>query len=224
MEQRQVVAAVVLAAGSGSRMGSEPRLPKQFLPLVGDERLVDRTVATCRAVADWVGLALPPDTAWDGPAVDERVVGGGSRMETVAAVCAAVPSSADVVVIHSASHPLASAVLLRRAIDAVVTGADGAVAVLDVVDTVKRRHADGSLTTLGREGLGTAQAPMAYRRVMLDRALDALAADQDPAIVEESMAIEAIGGRVVSVPGESTNLHVTDPVSLAVVRRLVDLV
>ena len=92
------------------------------------------------------------------------------------------------------------------------------VPILAVADTVKRRNDDGSLTTVGREGLGTAQAPMAYRRPVLDRALADAAATGG--VVEESMAVEHIGGRVVAVDGEPVNLHVTDRRSLAIARRL----
>lgn len=210
------VAAVVLAAGSGTRMGTR----KQFLDLTPTERIVDRTIATCRACADWVGVVLPPGVPLGpGPTVDAEIAGGADRFASVAAGVSAVPAGADVVVVHSASHPLASVDLLRRTIEAVAGGADGVVPVLEVVDTVKRRAADGSLTTLGREGIGTAQGPMAYRRSVLARALGARGDFTD-----ESVAVEAVGGRVVSVAGELTNLHVTDRHSLAVVRRLAPLV
>ena len=219
------VAAVVLAAGSGSRMGTGALGPKQFLPLIGDERLVDRAVATCRAVADWVGVAIPEDAAWDGETIDAVITGGLTRMDTVAAAVAAVPADARIVLVHSASHPLASTALLQRTVAAVRAAADGAVAVLDAVETIKHHNPDGTLSTIGRAGYGTAQAPMAYRRASLDQAMTALAAGAlGTDIVEESMAVEAVGGRVVAVQGEATNLHVTDPTSLAMVRRLADLV
>ena len=209
------VAAFVLAAGSGTRMGTR----KQFLPLTSTERIVDRTIATCREVADWVGVVLPPGVPLgNGPRVDAEIVGATDRFGSVAAGVAALPADADVVVIHSASHPLASPSLIRRVVAAVEAGADGVVPVLALVDTVKRVHADGSLTTLGRDGIGTAQGPMGYRRGVLARAMEA-----DGSFTDESVAVEAIGGRVVAVDGELTNLHVTDPTSLAVVRHLAPL-
>ena len=94
-----------------------------------------------------------------------------------------------------------------------------ALAVPGVYLRIKRYNDDGTLTTVGRDGLGAAQAPMAYGRAMLDRAL----AEADD-MVDESLAVEAIGGRVVAVAGELTNLHVTDRESLAVVRHLAALV
>lgn len=209
----------MLAAGSGTRMGTR----KQFLDLTDDERIIDRAIATCRACADWVGVVLPPGVGLDeparpGPAIDAVIEGGADRFASVQAGAAALPSEAEIVVVHSASHPLASPMLMGRTIEAVRSGADGVVPVLAVVDTVKRRSEDGSLTTMGREGIGTAQGPMAYRRSVLDRAVTA-----DGAFTDESVAVESVGGRVVAVDGELTNLHVTDPVSLAVVRHLATL-
>lgn len=188
---------------------------KQFLELTPGERVIDRVVATCRATTGWVGVVLPPGSRWEGQAVDTVIDGGDTRYESVSAGVAAVPAEAGIVVVHSASHPLASKVLMRRVIAAIDAGADGVVPVLAAADTIKARNADGTLFTIGRDGLGAAQAPMAYSRPVLDRAL----AEVDGAI-DESQAVEAIGGRVVAVDGELANLHLTDRASLAVIRHL----
>lgn len=189
---------------------------KQFLELTPGVRVIDRTVETCRAVAGWVGVVVPPDTRWTGPSVDAVIPGAADRWGSISAGVAAVPAAADIVVVHSASHPLATVDLVRRLIAALDNGADGAVPVHRTADVIKRIADDGSLTTVGREGLGWAQAPMAWRRSVLDRAL----ADVDSAI-EEGAAVEAIGGRVVAVDGELGNLHITDAASLELARRLV---
>lgn len=190
--------------------------PKQFLELAPGLRIIDRTITTCRAVAGWVGVILPPGTAWEGPRVDAVVDGGIDRYESIVAGASAVPADATVVVIHSASHPLASEELIRRLVGAIDDGADGAVPFQRTADVIKRVAADGTLTTVGRERLGWAQAPTAWRRSVLDRAL----ATVDSAI-EEGAAVEAIGGRVMAVEGELANLHITDPASLEMARRII---
>jgi len=211
------VAAVITAAGASTRMGE----PKQFLELVPGERIIDRVVATCRARCSWVGVVVPAGTTWSGPEVDAVIEGGADRLASLTAGVAAVPPEAEVVVVHSASHPLASVDLVDRLIAAVVDGVDGVVPFLEAVDVIKRRDKDGTLATVGREGFGSAQAPMAWSRATLDRALAAqaeLALDAPSRAVEESAAVEAVGGRVIAVDGELVNIHVTDPASLAVVR------
>lgn len=208
------IASIVLAAGSSVRMG----VSKQFLELVPGVRIIDRVVATCRSATDWVGVVVPQGTAWAGAPVEALIDGGATRFHSLLAGAAAVPPDAEIVVVHSASHPLASVELLERVIGAVERGADGAVPVLGAVDAIKRRHADGTLTSVGREGLVTAQAPTAYARSLLDRALGAV-----ETVIEESAAVEAIGGRIVAVAGELINLHITDRASLEVVRHLAGL-
>lgn len=206
-----IIGALVTAAGSGSRFGTA----KQFLPLGPAERLVDRAVTTVAEVASWTGVVLPAGWRWDGPTVDAVTTGGATRYASIAAGLAILPPEVDLVVVHSASHPLASVELIRRVVDAVIAGADGAVPFLEAVDVVKRRSERNTLTTVGREGLGTAQCPMAFARPVLDRAF----AETDHG-TEESELVERIGGRVVAVAGEVTNLHVVDQAGLDLARCL----
>ncbi|MDH3678732.1 MAG: 2-C-methyl-D-erythritol 4-phosphate cytidylyltransferase [Acidimicrobiia bacterium] len=206
-----IIGALVTAAGSGSRLGA----PKQFLTLGPSERLVDRAVTTVAAVASWTGVILPARHSWDGPTVDAVVTGGDSRYASIEAGLAVVPPEIDIVVVHSASHPLASIELIHRVVGAVASGADGAVPFLEAVDVVKRHSDQGTLTTVGREGLGSAQCPMAFARPMLERAF----AETDDG-TEESELVERIGGRVVAVAGDVANLHVVDLASLHLARTL----
>ena len=206
------IGALVLAAGSGTRMGAA----KQFLELAPDQRLVDRTLAAVAELADWVGLVLPADHAWGGADVDAIIAGGDSRHASLANGLALLPDDIEVVIVHSASHPLATPSLAANLVARIVEGADAAVPFLPAADVIKRRAADGSLTTVGRETLGAAQCPMAFARPVLDRAF----AEAEPGI-EESALVEAIGGVVAAEPGESANVHVIDESTLAIARDLV---
>ena len=80
-----------------------------------------------------------------GGPVDAVIEGGSTRFESVSAGVTAVPPGIDVVVVHSASHPLASIDLVRRLVAAVVDGADGAVPFQPAVDVIKRLDEDGTL-------------------------------------------------------------------------------
>ncbi len=205
------MATIVLAAGSGVRLGTR----KQFLPLVGSERLVDRVVASLDGAGDWSVVVLPADVAWDGRRVDAVVAGGTTRLASVRAALACLPASVDVVVIGDAAHPLIDPRTVRATIAAVRAGADCAVTWLEAVEVVQRRRVDGSFETIGREGVGVVQSPSAFRRA----ALDAAHATR-PEGFEDSALIAALGGSVVTVPGDPGNLHVVDDRSLDLVRRL----
>jgi len=196
---------------------------KQFAELTPGVRLVDRAVATAQAVAPWVGLIVPPGHVWDRltgpkPPVDQCCDGGSSRCQSIAAGLAMVPIDFDVVLIHSASSPLASVATARRALEAVGAGAAGAVPTLALVDVAKRVGADGALLTVGREGLGLAQSPMAFERAVLGRAFAQPAGEVEA--TEESQLVEALGATVVAVDGQVDNVHVVDQTTLTMVQAL----
>jgi 2-C-methyl-D-erythritol 4-phosphate cytidylyltransferase len=191
--------AIVVAAGSGTRFGAA----KQFASL-GGETVLDRSVGVARAVCDGVVVVLPPDAAWDAPGAVERTVGGATRSDSVRAGLALVPSDAEVVVVHDAARPLASANLYDRVVQAVANGADGAVPALPVSDTVKRVDGDHVVETVPREGLVGVQTPQAFRADVLRAVHRAGGVDTDDAAL-----VEAGGGTVVIVEGERRNLKLT---------------
>jgi 2-C-methyl-D-erythritol 4-phosphate cytidylyltransferase len=201
---------IVVAAGSGARFGSA----KQFLP-VGEERLVDTAVRAAARAGDGVVVVLPAGVGWDGPPVDATVTGGATRAASVRAGLAAVPSAADVVVVHDAARPLATDALFTAVIDAVRDGADGAVPGIAVSDTIKRVDGAQVVETVPREDLVAVQTPQAFRAGALRAAhRDAADGTDDAALVERD------GGKVVVVPGEPANVKITGPDDVAVVEAL----
>jgi 2-C-methyl-D-erythritol 4-phosphate cytidylyltransferase len=219
---------VVLAGGGGTRFGG----PKQFATL-GGQTLLERVVAIGGRLTDGVVVVLPAGHEWGGPGV--RATGGSTRAESVRAGLAALPAGVDVVVMSDAAHPLASPVLYETVLAAVRAGADGALPGLPLADAITKLEPlaapaeldgdpDGAL--LGRAGATTpaggrvcAQMPMAFRLSSLRRA-HARIGDA----TEDSAMVTADGGRVVVVPGEPTNVHVTTPAELAVAAALLPLV
>ena len=209
------VSVIVLAAGSGSRFGDA----KQFLELTPGVRLVDAALQAALSSTENVILVLPPGYSWQGHGLEVTVAGGPTRHESVAAGLAAVPVEAEVIIVHDAAHPLAPKETFTQLIGAIGAGADAAVPIQPVGDVVKRRDEDGRLTTVGRDGLGLAQVPMAFTRSALVAAYRAPASDDFPCW-EDSMFIEKTGGLVVSVAGSSRNIHVVTPDDLDVARAL----
>jgi 2-C-methyl-D-erythritol 4-phosphate cytidylyltransferase/2-C-methyl-D-erythritol 2,4-cyclodiphosphate synthase len=125
---------------------------------------------------------------------------------------------ADIVVVHDAARPLASPALFGAVVNAVVNGADAAVPGLAITDTVKGVDSDGEhsviRSTLPREGLVTVQTPQAFRRQILEQAH----ADS-PEATDDAALVEAIGARVVVIPGEPGNIKITLPGDLERVTR-----
>jgi 2-C-methyl-D-erythritol 4-phosphate cytidylyltransferase len=204
--------AVIVAAGWGERFGG----PKQFAEL-GGARLVDHAIATAAATCDAVVLVVPDAADWRGAEVDALVTGGATRAESVRAGLGAVPLGADVVVVHDAARPLATAALFHAVVAAVRDGADGAVPGLAVTDTLKRVDDVRVTATVDRVGLVAVQTPQAFRVGILREAHAAGAdATDDAALVEE------LGGAVVVVPGDPRNVKVTGPADLMIAAALLE--
>lgn len=208
------VGVVVVAAGSGSRLGAG--LPKAFVPLRGRALLgyaVD-TVArlphlralvvvvppglTDPGAAAWAGVDLPPDAV--------VLAGGAERTDSVAAGLAAV-GGVDVVLVHDAARCLTPLEVFERVVDAVREGAAGAVPGIPLVDTVKTVDAAGVITdTPDRAGLRAVQTPQGFRREVLVTAYrSGVVATDDAALVE-------LGGHHVRVvDGHPLAFKVTTP-------------
>ncbi len=205
--------AIVVAAGAGARFGGA----KQF-QVVDSERLVDRAVRTATRGCDGVVVVLPSGTEWRGPTVSAAVTGGATRAASVRAGLRAVPERAEIIVVHDAARPLAGDALFAAVIDAIATGVDGAVPGLAVSDTIKRVAGSRVIATVPRDDLVTVQTPQAFRAA----ALRAAHGDEGEG-TDDAALIEARGGTVVVVPGESTNLKVTGPEDLMLIAALLAL-
>ena len=202
------IAAVVVAAGQGLRFGGL----KQFAWLNNDT-VAARSVRAARSVASLVVLVVPSDYDGTGEGADIVVVGGPTRAASVRAGLERC-TDADIVVVHDAARPLATPALFESVVAAVRAGADAAIPALAITDTVKRVRRDGSITvvrdTVTRDELVTVQTPQAFQREVLARAH---ASSSDA--TDDAALVEALGSRVVVVPGEVDNIKITQPGDLA---------
>ena len=206
---------VVYAAGSGQRFGGY----KQF-ERIGDVRLVDRCVAALATVCDHVVVVLPPAVSWTGPDVAAVVAGGSTNPESVRAGLSVVADDASVIVLHSPSHPLATPALVRRVVEHLATGLDGACPVAPIHDVLKRLDDRGVVTdTLSKDHIMSTQMPMAFRSAVLRNALS-----RDTIGADAQTIVERHGARVGTIVGEPTNIHVTTREELEMARRLALLV
>jgi 2-C-methyl-D-erythritol 4-phosphate cytidylyltransferase len=205
--------AVVVAAGAGARFGTQ----KQYEQL-GDRRVLDWALERARAVADGVVLVVPPERAGESElGVDAVVAGGETRAGSVRAGLAAIPHEAEVVVVHDAARPLASVALFESVVAAVRNGADAAVPGVALADTVKVVDNGTVAETLDRSRLVAVQTPQAFAAATLRRAHDG-----DREGTDDASLVEAIGARVVVVPGEAANAKITTQHDLLVARALID--
>jgi 2-C-methyl-D-erythritol 4-phosphate cytidylyltransferase/2-C-methyl-D-erythritol 2,4-cyclodiphosphate synthase len=215
------VTAIIAAGGRGSRLGAV--VPKQLLR-VGGRAILERSVATflSHPSIDEVIVALPHELAADPPPYLRAapkplriVVGGERRQDSVLNAFNVTDDRTDLVVIHDAARPFASADLVSRTI-AAAAESGAALAALPASDTVKQAAVRSGTAyvahTIPRETIHLAQTPQAFRRDVLR---DALAlAETGVDVTDEATLAERAGHPVRLVPGEPSNIKLTTPEDL----------
>ncbi len=218
---------VILAGGSGTRVGGE--VPKQFRDVGGKpllawsvlglgacERVASLTVtcpgARCSELddaLDGAGLPYPVRVA---PAGETRTASTWNALDLLAREQA--PDPDDLVAVHDAARPFASAELLMR----LASAADrhgGAVPGVDVSDsTIEVPEGDGPARYLDRARLRAVQTPQVFRWAPFF-AVHAAARESDDSRTDDGGLMAAAGAPPVVVEGEAANWKITDAADLA---------
>jgi len=209
------VGVLLLAAGSGSRFGSD--VPKQYIE-VGGQALLLHTLAHL-AAEPRISVVQPVVAAGDRHfsalvagmhfpfTLLPPVAGGATRSHSMQQGLLALPAT-DLVAVHDAARPLPSKLLLADVIDTAARfGA--AVPGLAVHDTIKRVGADGRvLETPTRESLRAVQTPQVARRDWFVRAL-ASEKDRLHLHTDDASLLEAAGFDVYVSLGDVSNRKIT---------------
>lgn len=244
MEQREPrtvvrpgrVAAVVVAAGSGSRLGAG--VPKALVE-VGGEPLVAHAVRRLRAGGvEVVVVAAPGDRlaelarAVGGttvPGDDDAVLvvpGGPSRQASVGNALRAVPRDVDVVLVHDAARCFAPPELVARVVAAVREGHRAVVPVVPVTDTLVVAGDEGPVAGYeDRARLRAVQTPQGFDRATLALAHTVAAGragDETSAATDDASLVAATGATVHAVPGDDAAMKITTPRDLALAEHVLD--
>jgi 2-C-methyl-D-erythritol 4-phosphate cytidylyltransferase len=229
------VAAIIPAAGLGTRMGAE--LPKQFLELDGLPLVIFtlRRLAACAAITDFFISTLADDIVFLQDKVGKaglgrpaRVIhGGDTRQQSVANALAQVDPTTEIVLVHDAVRPFVTPEQVDRVIaEARARGA--AILGIPAIDTVKEVKrsslpADVALisATIPRERIVLAQTPQAFSYSLLRDAFRAAQQD-DVTSSDESALVERFGHEVFVVLGSERNLKITRPADMDLARFYLD--
>jgi 2-C-methyl-D-erythritol 4-phosphate cytidylyltransferase/2-C-methyl-D-erythritol 2,4-cyclodiphosphate synthase len=206
------IAAILVAAGLGSRFGGE--VPKQLVLLHGKPVL--RHAA--EALVPHIDLLQPVgDAGLIGAALTGLihlpiVPGGAERQDSVrAGLIALQPHAPDIVLVHDAARPVIPPGTIEAVLEA-LTRHPGAIPALPVSDTLKR-GVDGLIqNTVPREGLFRAQTPQGFHYAILLR-LHLAASGR--AATDDAGLLESAGLAVALVAGAEQNIKLTIPADLA---------
>lgn len=207
------VYAVIVAAGSGTRMGAG--INKVLLDLRGESvlRHAVRPFLTSREIAGVCVVCKPSEQdrirqALQGDADRVTLVSGGeTRQESVLAGLRALPADAEFVLVHDGARPLVTERIVADCI-AALRAEGSAVACTRVSDTIKRAEGGMVQGTVPRDGLRAVQTPQGFRVADLRRAMEAAQAE-NARITDEASAMERLGLPVRLVECGDVNLKIT---------------
>ena len=207
------VCAVILAAGSGSRMKLD--ITKQKI-LLGKESVLHRTVKIfqgCESIdsiivvcrADEIDFAKEETSKFS--KVREIVVGGETRFESARLGFLAIPENSDYVAIHDAARCFVSSDMISAVVlDAKKYGA--ATASVEVTDTVKSVDADNRISaTVDRDTLVLVQTPQIFRTDLYKKAVEAY--DGRINVTDDNMLVELIGVKPYCTDTGKRNIKIT---------------
>ena len=207
------VTALIVAAGSGTRMGG--KVPKQYA-ILGDKAVlahaVDALITHPRIdgvrVVIGAGQAEMARAALGDRNVGALIEGGAMRSDSVRAGLADIES--EHVLVHDAARPFCPPDVVDRLVDALGLS-DAVVPVLDVPDTVARRSDGGSLDrSEDRDGLVRVQTPQAFRRTTLVDLMEQREGTS-PSPTDEASLFLAAGQSVRTVKGDPSLDKLTVP-------------
>jgi 2-C-methyl-D-erythritol 4-phosphate cytidylyltransferase len=229
------IAAILPAAGLGTRMGAET--PKQFLELNGTPIVILslRRIASCPLVTELI-VATRADEI---QRLEERIAkekfkqpvrvvkGGDSRQDSVAAALREVPNEAEIVLVHDAVRPFVTVEQITRVIEearrchAAILG----IPAMDTVKEVKRASLPEDVAlitgTIPRERLVMAQTPQVFAAKLLKEAFARAQSDGVNAS-DEAGLVERLGRDVHVVLGSERNMKITKPADMELARFYLD--
>jgi len=220
-------AAIIVAGGSGIRMGAE--LPKQYMELAGKPLIVhvlEKFLLFDASMEVVVVMAPSHRDHWDAIRakyeLDSRITvahGGASRYDSVKNGLVHV-ADGMVVGIHDAVRPLVSQGTLERSYLAAVRWGS-AVPVIALEDSVRMLDAAEGSTRVDRTLLRRVQTPQVFQSVQIKQAYNQFS---DPAFTDDASVYESQFGHVKLVEGNRENIKITTPADLKLAKALIQSV
>ena len=217
------VAAVIVAGGSGKRMGGT--IKKQYI-LLENKEVFAHTIEVFEQFnkIDEIILVVGQDDItkveqdiiqkYHFKKVKQVVAGGAERQDSVYNGLCATSKEIEYVMIHDGARPFIKEEILEHALEATIKKKATVVAV-PVKDTIKIVSKDTLEVeeTPKREKLWSVQTPQSFEKELLMEAYD-FAKREKLAVTDDSMIMEAYGKKVYVVMGDYTNIKITTPEDL----------
>ncbi|MFV0553938.1 MAG: 2-C-methyl-D-erythritol 4-phosphate cytidylyltransferase [Mangrovibacterium sp.] len=216
--------AIIVAGGSGTRMGSN--IPKQFLPLDGMPILMHSLTAFHAFDAEMQLILVLPSfqvSYWEKLCEKHHfklahriVAGGNSRFQSVRNGLESIAEKEGIVFIHDGVRPLISLETIKNCY-LTATEKGNALPVVPLVDSI-RELTDGQSTHKDRANYRLVQTPQTF---LLAEIKAAFQQKECPLFTDDASVLEAAGGKINLVDGNSENIKITTPKDLALAEILI---
>ncbi len=223
----QRINAIVLAAGTGKRMGTET--PKQYLPL-GNKPVVVHSLETFQnsSVNEIILVVAPGEADYCQREIVEKyhltkvsaiVEGGQERYDSVYKGLQA--TECDYVLIHDGARAFVSRTTIERAIEA-VKQYKACVVGVPTKDTIKISDENGTVaSTPDRDKVWVVQTPQCFSYPLICEAYKKLFEHEVVGITDDAMVVEKMTNTPIHlVQGEYENIKITTPEDLIIGERL----
>ena len=220
-------AVIIVAAGSGSRMGGE--MPKQYLQLQGRPLIVHTLERFQRFDPDMklvVVLAPTHKKLWEQMASSYEIargvilaMGGSTRYDSVKSGLKQIDKE-TLIGIHDAARPLVSQDTLIRCYDAALRTGSG-IPVVEMDESVRMLDAKGGSVHMDRSSLKRVQTPQVFRS---DRIKQAYQQAYKSAFTDDASVYETVYGAPALVEGNRENIKLTTPADMQLAQLLIDSV
>ncbi len=223
------VAVIVVAAGSGTRLGRAQ--PKAFVPVAGVPML-ERALGSVFGMRQptQVIVVAPQALLTDAREMGDRaargirggfervgsvVAGGDTRQESVNRGLALLQPEILTVLVHDAARALTPSALFDAVVDTVQSTGSGVLPGLAVVDTIKRVDAAGAVqATLDRSELAAVQTPQGFPRGLLVAAAEAASESTRAEATDDAALVAAAGHPVRVIAGSPLAFKITTDADL----------
>lgn len=219
--------AIIVAAGSGKRFGSET--PKQFLDINGKPLLFHtlEKFENCAAIDQYI-VVLPSEEFinyfhkisenTNFPKLKTLVTGGDTRAESVWNGLQKIDeTTCEIVAVHDGVRPFVTSEEISKTIEK-ANGFGAACLVAPVTDTIKRVENGKIAETINRNTLKLALTPQAFRFEIIKRAYEN--ADLTESATDDCFLVEKAGYEISFIEGSARNIKITHAEDLALAKFL----
>lgn len=223
------ITAIVLAAGSGSRMNSQTK--KQFIEIKGKPIVWYSLFAFQNSQVDEIILVTGKDDIeyckkeivdhFGISKVAAVVAGGKERYESV--YNGLKVASGDIVLIHDGARPMINQNIIDRCVDG-VKQYDAVVVGMPVKDTVKIIGTDNIIEkTPDRSRVWITQTPQAFELKLVKEAYEEMMKNTDSNVTDDAMVVEKYSAtKVRFVEGDYSNIKITTPEDICIAEVLLN--